>query len=44
MSSCLGRRPWNTRPRTYPGQVASAVHHFTGAVDGGFGGDTLFFA
>ncbi|MEW1760458.1 radical SAM protein [Streptomyces cyaneofuscatus] len=36
--------PLRLPPRTYPGQVASAVHHLTGTVEGCFGGDTLFFA
>jgi hypothetical protein len=36
--------PLQLPPRTYPGQVASAAHHLTGAVEGSFGGDTLYVA
>ncbi|MFF1712257.1 radical SAM protein [Streptomyces sp. NPDC058268] len=36
--------PLQLPPRTYPGQVASAVHQLTAAIDGCFGGDTLYFA
>lgn len=35
--------PLQLPPRTYPGQVTSAVHQLTATVDGCFGGDTLYF-
>lgn len=35
--------PLQLPPRTYPGQVASAVHQHTATVNGCFGGDTLYF-
>jgi len=35
--------PLRLPPRTYPGQVASAVTQLTATVSGCFGGDTLYF-